>query len=55
MVAHYLDYLGYSRDAIDYVTQADPQHVTWLTSFNATKYKIFPRPLTELNSRPPTR
>ena len=55
MIAHYLDYLGYSRGAIDYVTQADPKYVTWLTPFNATKYKIFPRPLTELNSRQQTR
>jgi hypothetical protein len=55
MIASYLERLGYPAHLLDYITQSDPQFHTWLTPFYATKYKIYPRPLTELNSRPQTR
>ena len=55
MIAGYLEHLGYPAHLLDYITQSDPQFHTWLTPFYATKYKIYPRPITELDSWPEAR
>jgi hypothetical protein len=55
VIAGYLEHLGYPAHLLDYITQSDPQFHTWLTPFYATKYKIYPRPITELDSWPEAR
>jgi ATP-dependent protease ClpP protease subunit len=58
-VSDYLKWLNvFPPSVADYVTEAEPEseagpeYITWLTPFNATKFKIYTRPLSELNAAP---
>lgn len=52
-VSDYLKWLNvFPPSGADYVIDGEPEHITWLTLFNATKYGIYTRPLAELNAPP---